>query len=305
MLVSTSPCSRRCRRCAIRAEAIRRRAGAFWCWDPPGGESLLSADQDNALVHDGDDSHDAWFLALGERLNTLLDDAGIPLCGGGVMAGRPAFCRSLASWRAVIDSWVAHPRPEALMNVDIFYDFTPVLGERELCDTLRLHATEAAAHSPVFLRLMAHAGEHVGSPFDLLGRLRTTDGRIDLKRHGLFPVVAAARAIALAWKSQATSTDARLHEAAAEGVLPADSAADLASARAIIVDANLDQQIFDLQEAGRPGNLVARAASGARCYATCVTHGRRSPRPPRWSAAQCRPGHRNACLDRRCPLAQL
>lgn len=269
---------------------------ARWCLLVLGsagrGESLLAADQDNALIHDGDDRHDAWFLAFGERVNALLDAAGIPLCKGGVMAGRPAFCRSLASWREVIDSWVARPRPEALLNVDIFYDFTPVLGDRELAVTLRREATETAARSPVFLRLMAHASEHVGSPFDLLGRLRTTNGRIDLKRHGLFPVVAAARAIALAWDSQATGTDARLRDASTKGALPADIVADLVTARATIVETILDQQLFDLQGGANPDSLIAprrlrRAALGSlrRALHTIATapemvRGALSARPP-------------------------
>lgn len=234
---------------------------ARWCLLVLGsagrGEALLAADQDNAVIHDGDSSHDAWFLAFGECVNMLLEAAGIPLCSGGVMAGRPAFCRSFVSWRETIDSWVARPHPEALLNVDIFYDFVPVLGDRELSNTLRRHASAAAAASPVFLRLMAHAGENVGSAFDLLGRLRTTNGRVDLKRHGLFPVVTAARAIALAWNSQALGTDARFHDAAAKGVLPADRVADLTDARGVVVDAVLGQQLFDLERGRKAGNLVA------------------------------------------------
>jgi CBS domain-containing protein len=233
---------------------------ARWCLLVLGsagrGESLLAADQDNALVHDGESRDDAWFLALGERLNALLDAAGIPLCTGGVMAGRPAFCRSLASWRDTIDGWVAHPRPDALMNVDIFYDFVPVLGDRDLAGELRRHAADAAAGSAVFLRLMAHAGEQVGRAFDVLGRLRTDKGRIDLKRQGLFPIVAAARAIALAWRALVTGTDARLQDAAARGALPTDSAADLVAARATLVAAILDQQLADLEHGGTPGNRV-------------------------------------------------
>lgn len=244
---------------AMRNEA-RGDPPARWCLLVLGsagrGESLLAADQDNALVHDGTDAQDAWFLAFGERLNNILDAAGIPLCPGGVMAGRPAFCRSLASWRESIASWVAHPQPKALLNVDLFYDFVPVLGDRDLAGELRRHAADAAAASPVFLRLMAQAGEDAGNAFDLLGRLRTMQGRIDLKRCGLFPVVAAARSIALAWRVHATGTDARLQAAGAKGALPSDSVADLVAARATIVQAVLDQQLRDLEQGESFSNRV-------------------------------------------------
>ena len=235
-------------------------APARWCLLVLGsagrGESLLAADQDNALVHDGDDQSDAWFAAFGQRLNALLDASGVPLCKGGVMAGNPAFRKSLPAWRKTIESWVARPRPEALMNVDIFYDFIAVLGDRSLARELRQQATNAAAGSPLFLRLLAAADENPGSAFDFLGRLRTAKGRIDLKRYGLFPVVAAARVIGLAWRSTATATDVRLAEAAARGALSEETVSELTAARAAVVEAILDQQLADISDGRAPSNRV-------------------------------------------------
>ncbi|MFY8100563.1 MAG: HugZ family protein, partial [Allorhizobium sp.] len=42
-----------------------------------GAESLLAADQDNALIHEGDE-HDPWFGTFADRLNEMLATAGIP-----------------------------------------------------------------------------------------------------------------------------------------------------------------------------------------------------------------------------------
>ena len=233
----------------------RGEAPARWCLLVLGsagrGETLLTPDQDNALIHDGSETADPWFAAFAEKLNTLLDAAGVPFCKGGVMASNAAFRRSFHGWCSAIDSWIDRPQPDALLNVDIFYDFTPVLGERSLAHALRRHAVTAAAKSPMFLRLLAAASEGGGGAFDLLGRLRTKNGRADLKLRGLFPIVAGTRAIALAWGSAATSTDARLSEATAKGALPADAAADLKAARATIVEAILDQQLADIA-AGKP-----------------------------------------------------
>jgi signal-transduction protein with cAMP-binding, CBS, and nucleotidyltransferase domain len=142
------------------------------------------------------------------------------------------------------------------MNVDIFFDFIAVLGDRDLAAALRRHAADAAAGSPVFLRLLAAAGDTPGSAFDLLGRLRTTKGRIDLKRYGLFPVVAAARVIGLAQRSLATATDVRLAEAAAQGALSTETASDLTAARATVVEAILDQQLADIADGRAPSNRV-------------------------------------------------
>lgn len=242
---------------AAMAAAGRGAPPAAWCLLVLGsagrGEALLAPDQDNALIHEGSGGDDPWFAAFAERLNRLLDEAGVPYCKGGVMAKNPSFRHSLADWQAQIEAWIAHPQPESLLGVDIFFDFVGILGERRLAGALRRHAVRTAAASPVFLRQLAAASEHVPSATDLLGRMRTREGRIDLKKHGLFPIVAGARAVALAWRSEATGTDARLAEAAAKGAFAQEAAQSLIEARGVIVDALLDQQLADLA-AGLPAD---------------------------------------------------
>lgn len=228
-----------------------------WCFLVLGsagrGESLLAADQDNALIHTGRDDNDAWFASFAELINRLLDEAGVPYCKGGVMASNPPYRHSLTNWHAQIDRWIARRDPEAILGVDIFYDFTPVAGARRLAIALREHATLAARRSPSFLQLLAAATQDVPSATDLLGRLRTRGGRIDLKKYGLFPIVAGARVAALAWGSAATGTDARLVEVAAKGAFAKEAAQALSEARAILVEAILDQQLHD-SAAGRPAD---------------------------------------------------
>ena len=235
-------------------------APAPWCLLVLGsagrGESLLLPDQDNALVHGGSSADDPWFAGFGERLNVLLDEAGVPFCKGGVMARNPAYRHSLGDWVARIDAWIARPQPEALLGVDIFYDFVAVLGDRRLAGALREHATRAAGRSPAFLRLLAAAGEDIPSATDLLGRLRTRKGRIDLKRIGLRPIVESARVAALAWACTATATDQRLLDAATKGAFSRDAAQSLIEARGVIVDAILDQQLVDVADRRPADNQV-------------------------------------------------
>ncbi|MGD9886114.1 MAG: DUF294 nucleotidyltransferase-like domain-containing protein [Reyranella sp.] len=243
-------------------------APAPWCLLVLGsagrGESLLVPDQDNALIHEGSPADDAWFARFSERLNVLLDEAGVPFCKGGVMARNPAYRLSLDGWLAKVDGWIARPQPEALLGVDIFYDFVAVLGERRLSGVLREHATRAAARSPVFLRLLAAAGEDIPSATDLLGRLRTSKGRIDLKRVGLRPIVGGARVAALAWTCTATATDQRLVDAATKGAFGRDTAQSLIEARGVIVDAILDQQLADIAGQRPADNQVEPKRLGRR-----------------------------------------
>jgi len=123
-VVSGIVCDLTARAAALAAASMPAPAPAPWCLLVLGsagrGESLLAADQDNALIHEGDE-HDPWFGTFADRLNEILATAGIPLCAGGVMARNAAFRGTPATWRGRVEQWVAKPQPGALLNVDIFY----------------------------------------------------------------------------------------------------------------------------------------------------------------------------------------
>jgi DNA polymerase-3 subunit epsilon/CBS domain-containing protein len=229
------------------------------------GESGLALDQDHALVFaegEPDGDADGWFAELGERLAAILHEIGVPLCPGGVMAGNPAFRGSLATWRRRIALWLSRAAPEDLLNVDIVFDFRPVHGDGALAAGLWDEAWAAARGAPSFLRLLAEAGAAHESAFGFLGRLKGEEGRIDLKRHGLKPLVTAARLLALRHGVARRSTAERL-----QGVRALDlgGAADLDGALAIherLLGLVLRAQIADIA-AGRPAtNRVPLALAG-------------------------------------------
>ncbi|HEX7007611.1 MAG TPA: putative nucleotidyltransferase substrate binding domain-containing protein [Alphaproteobacteria bacterium] len=219
------------------------------------GESLLVPDQDNAVVHDGAED-DPWFALFGRRLADLLNDSGVPYCRGKVMASEPLWRHSLRGWQDLIDHWVRAPAPEDLLNVDIFFDFVPVCGDRALAKCLRAYATAAAARAPAFLRQLAEAMKSMHPPFGLLGGLRTDGGRIDLKRGGLLPIVTGARLMALRCASPETSTPARIAAAADAGALNAEDAAALTQGHELLLRLVLEQQIADLDAGVAPSNRV-------------------------------------------------
>ncbi len=207
------------------------------------------------------DEHDPWFGTFADGSNEILATAGIPLCAGGVMARNAAFRGTPSLWRAR-SSTGSTSQARCASQVDIFYDFVAVAGERRLGAELRAHAMAAASGSPLFLRLLAEAGGDASGAFGWFNRLRTENGRIDLKRHGLFPLVAGARVAALAWRIAAPGTDERLAGAAAKAGVAADMAGELAAARAVLVEAILDQQIADIA-AGRPPSTASSSAAWA------------------------------------------
>lgn len=236
------------------------------------GESMLAPDQDNALViadsYAGDlDAADDWFTRFAHRLTEILDRAGIPLCKGGVMARNRAFRRRLSEWRAQLGEWTQKHDPQAILNVDIFYDFTAAhvssAAGAQLAEALRSAATEAAQGAPGLLRAMGEiAGQH-SPPIGMFGRIRKDDeGRVDLKAGALLPITAGARVIALRHGVQALTTPARLLEAARRAGTGETDAEILADIHGFLLRIILGQQIADITAGIRPGNRVRVASLG-------------------------------------------
>jgi CBS domain-containing protein len=220
------------------------------------GESLLAADQDNALIHDGDSDDLPWFADFGKRIADLLDGAGIPYCRGGVMAANPELRHNIRGWRRRITAWLEAATPEALLNADIFYDFKPVAGDMALAASLRAEAATSARGHRVFHALLAREIGHKGSALNLLGKFRTHGGRVDLKAHGLQPLVSGARVLALELGLRTTSTLGRWRAAHAAQLVSAHDLVRIEDAFTLILDLMLEQQLADLDHGIAPSPLV-------------------------------------------------
>jgi CBS domain-containing protein len=224
------------------------------------GESLLAMDQDNAIVFaegEPDGPADRFFARLGALTADSLDEVGVPLCKGGVMARNAAWRGSLATWRQRVAGWVEQARPRDLLNVDIFFDLTAVHGDRRLADILLTEAQARASAAPAFAKLLADANSGYESAVGWLGRLRTDNGRVDLKRSGLFPIVSAARILAIRHAIASRATPERLAALQAREVGGGADLARLDAAHSLFVRRILEQQVRDIAEGIQPSNCVA------------------------------------------------
>ncbi len=212
------------------------------------GESLLAADQDNAIVYTegapGSDT-DRWFEALGTHIAEILDLSGILYCKGGVMAKTAAWRHSLADWNQLVETWLGRQRPEDLLNVDIFFDAIPVHGDLALGDRIWRHAYERARTSRSFLTMLAESGRRWRAPLTMFGGIRTENGRVDLKKGGLLPLVTGARVMSIRHGVPAHGTRERLEGVHAEGVGSPGDISRIIDAHEVILRAVLDQQIED------------------------------------------------------------
>jgi CBS domain-containing protein len=257
------------RRAAALAEA-RLKAEGFG--DPPcpyalavlgsagRGESLLAMDQDNAIVFaEGEPGGEAdrWFEQLGGLVADMLHDVGVPYCKGGVMAKNSQWRGSLATWRRRVTDWIRRSRPDDLLSVDIFFDLAGVHGDGSLANSLWRFGFDAARGEVGFAKLLAESAGSVESGLTWFGGIKTVEGRIDLKKTGLFGIVTLARVLAIRHHVVERSTPRRLAGLAALGLGGAQDLAALAETHAVFLDLILAQQIADIAAGVPVTNEVA------------------------------------------------
>lgn len=193
-------------------------------------EQTLKTDQDNGIVFVlpkglTAETVRAQLLPLAQRINTMLDTCGYPLCTGNIMAGNAECCLSLEEWKARFGQWIDHGAPEHLLKASIFFDFRVLWGDSAPVTALRQWVTQQAAGNPRFLRQMAGNALRNEPPLGLLRDFVRQSGgehdhELDLKLRGVTPFVDGARLLALAHGVDATNTGARLRAVAHSGALP-------------------------------------------------------------------------------------
>lgn len=211
-------------------------------------EQTLLTDQDNALIYadEGAAGRD-WFQAFAERVNADLVAAGFPECTGGYMGKN--WHGPLSEWVERFTGWTDVPSPQALLVASIFFDFRRVGGELDLEPLEEVLAR--TAQKPMFLRFLARSAMEFHPRPSLLLRLKGEASEVDLKLHGISPVVLLARCYGLEVGSRARSTLDRLDAAAKAGLMDEDVHASVSEAYRFLVGLRLRLQLRQLAE-GRP-----------------------------------------------------
>jgi CBS domain-containing protein len=179
-------------------------------------EQTLLTDQDNALVYADEGARAReWFQAFADRVNADLVAAGFPECPGGYMA--KSWHGPLSDWVSRFSGWVDVPNPQAMLVASIFFDYRKVHGALDLSPLDEILA--GASGKAMFLRELARDALHFRPPPTLLLRLRGASSTVDLKAHGIRPIVSLARCYGLQASSRTRGTIERLDAAVAAGTL--------------------------------------------------------------------------------------
>ena len=230
-------------------------------------EVSLLADQDHGIIHADVPGAPEYFLQLGRRAAEILDVAGYPLCRGGIMADRPACCRTLPSWQDAFTGWIRTLEPSDLLQAKVFFDFRGLRGDDALVSGLRRHLQAEIARQPRFCHLLAHSILQYEPPLSAFGTfvLESPDGdrgTFDIKGV-LAQIVDIARLRALQHGVSEVGTVARLEALAAREALRPQTCAATIDAFRFLQDLRLRHQAERLLAQAEPDNRLEPAALAA------------------------------------------
>jgi CBS domain-containing protein len=240
-----------------------------WAWLDLGSaarrEFTLSSDQDNALAYatpePGEEAEvDGYFERLGSDVNEGLVRCGIGLDNNGVLAGERLWRMSKPKWLRTFDEALAEPSESHLIRATVAFDFRESAGGLEVAAELTDRIRRAREH-PGFMRLLARSAGGFPVALGFRGQLATgkdgdPDGRLDLKRGAIIPLVNLVRFHALANGVTISPTADRIEAIAHVGGLDSSTAESLLEAFAVICRIRFSHHATLIAAGSRPDNLI-------------------------------------------------
>ncbi len=186
-------------------------------------EQYSRTDQDNGIIMENITSKtkaaDAqrYFLTLGEKIVSGLEQCGFMRCDGYVMANNPDWCNTLSDWYQINNRWIEELNPENVRKMTIFLDFRHIYGDQELTRRLRSFVTATYSNANTALLFLAEDDLRFKAPLNVFKQLVTEKSgkyrnQVNLKGTACVHIVDCVRLFALKEGIAETSTFRRLNE---------------------------------------------------------------------------------------------
>jgi CBS domain-containing protein len=226
-------------------------------------------DQDNCLILSDDFDparDDPYFTALARIVSEGLDACGYVHCVGEMMAVPARWRQPLSVWRGYFAGRIRKPDPMAQMLASVMFDLHPISGDASSFDGLHAETPGMASRNSIYLAHMtAGALKHQAPVWMLRGLalIQSRDHRdtIDLKHHGVVPVVDLGRLYALIGRIEPVNTHARLRAARDAHIASDAGGADLLAAYDLICAVRLRHQASQVRRGAAPDNYMAPSAA--------------------------------------------
>jgi len=228
-------------------------------------EQTLVTDQDNALILEDLEGAAAqaaedYFVRLAELVTSWLNRIGYEYCQGGVMVSNRKWRQPLSVWKRYFRDWITGSTPEDLLQANIFFDFRPVGGDRELLRELRTSIHSVLADYPPFLLHLAQNALLYKPPVGIRGQIRVESGgskpnTLDIK-DAMLSVVNFARLYGLKHRVEETNTLDRLRKLYELQALRKSFYEEAADAYAFLMELRLNHQAQAQVEGRKPDNAI-------------------------------------------------
>jgi len=179
------------------------------------------------------------------------------------MANTAKWCKSLSDWQNTIRHWINRTKAEDILYVDIFFDFHAVYGNQRLAYQLQNDINSALKGQSDFLKMLAGnmRSHNAGSTF--WGGFSMENGRFNLKRNMLLPMIETLRILATSRMITARNSVERAEQLVKTGTAPPELI-PLSEDLQFCVRLVLRQQIADIDQGQPPSTLIELAKLSAR-----------------------------------------
>jgi CBS domain-containing protein len=231
-------------------------------------EQTLFTDQDNAIIFEDNSSNKGheYFMRFSEKIVQGLNECGIPLCKGNVMATNPKFFGSLRQWKERTASWIENKdlSEAELMDTYVFLDFRSIEGDQALEKELREHENELVAKNMYFLKSLAESIVSIPMPVGffkhfIVEKTGKYKDRLNIKLYGLVPLITCAKILSLHRGLMETNTLERIEGLASAGIISADLKEALEQTFQVLLKLKIENNLVDIDEGKDFGNYVSPA----------------------------------------------
>ncbi|MGB5505099.1 MAG: putative nucleotidyltransferase substrate binding domain-containing protein [Sulfurovum sp.] len=219
-------------------------------------EQIIKTDQDNALVV-ANDTDVERFRPYMDQFTKELISFGFPPCEGNIMVNNPYWCKTQAEFEKQIVIWFEGNDMDHYMDLAIFFDAKCVAGDTTLLEPLKQKIFDMVKQKDVFMAYFARNSLLFQTPINMFSSLRTTDeGKIDIKKGGIFAIVQGIRSLALENGVLEKSTVKRIKRLHQLGVLEKEMASELIEALGLLARLRLQGHILKQKEGLPLDNVI-------------------------------------------------
>lgn len=241
-----------------------------YCWITMGSsgrkEQYARTDQDNGIIYedvplDEEENVKKYFLLLGEKVVSGLEQYGFKRCKGKVMANNEEWCRSFRSWRQAINEWISNLLPQNVRLMTIFLDFRYIYGKKSLYDLLRNFVVRNFRNSFVVLNFLVQDNLGKRVPLNIFRQIQTERAgehrhELNLKTSACVHVVDCTRVFALKEGLLVTNTFERLQEIGKRGILKEKDIEYITSAYETLMMLRIREAMAKMRKGIEPDNYI-------------------------------------------------